>query len=139
MGELKPLLEENFNESGQWFQDIVFDPDYDSYLEMEKIGRLKVFSLRYGGKLVGYSAYFLLPHRHSKRAKLAVNDMIYVVPEYRNGPIIRKCLSVVEKVMEHLGASVLCYSVPVGKSFKELLNRMGYVDVETTCVKKLGD
>lgn len=139
LAELKPLLEKNFEESGKWAEDANFDPDYESYLEMDKSGRLKVFTIRNGGRLVGYAVYFLLPHRHSKRLRLAVNDMIYLLPEYRNGFVIRRCLGVIEKIMYSLGAKVLCYEVPDGNSFKRVLNRLGYRDLETTCVKRLGD
>ena len=56
------------------------------YEALEDKGVLLIVTARDGQKLAGYIISFLMPHMHYKDAGvMALTDMYYVLPEYRNG------------------------------------------------------
>ena len=52
--DIKPLLKEHWEEIALNKEKIKLNPDWDTYEELEHQGRLKVFTARQDGSLVGY-------------------------------------------------------------------------------------
>lgn len=68
-------------------------PDFDRYQELENLGKLAIFTVRDpayedrgypGGKLVGYSIFFIDAHIHYRNQTFANNDIIFLHKDYRN-------------------------------------------------------
>lgn len=54
------------------------DPRWEEYALLERLGRYVVFTMRDEGNLIGYSAFYVDRHMHSKAFTHAVNDVFYV-------------------------------------------------------------
>ncbi len=139
LDELKPLLAKHYLEVAAYQDKIALDPDYDRYLQMEKMDLTRTFVLRADGAVVGYWVFFLTPHPHYKQDRYAVNDIVYVEPEYRTPGITPRCFQAVEDALVASGASVITYHMKTYKPFERMLSSMGYDHLEALygkCVKK---
>ncbi len=63
--------------------EIPLSVDWKRYEELEQKGLLFALGMRDGSKLVGYNAFYVVPHLHYSTTIFAFNDVIYVAPEYR--------------------------------------------------------
>lgn len=82
--ELKPLLPGHYKElSLHQFHGIPLNPEYDKYLQREKMGECLYVTLRQAGRLVGYYVGFIMPGLHYRECLTAHADIFYVVPEVR--------------------------------------------------------
>ena len=64
---------------------VPLNPDIDTYKLLWEKGNLVGYSAREHGKVVGYILYILQVHPHYKDLIVAENDILYVLPEYREG------------------------------------------------------
>lgn len=80
--EVSPLLRMHYEEIA-YYKDIPLDPDVERYEALEKAGVFRTYVARVDGVLVGYAAFFVMPHLHYKSCLTASCDVIFVLPEYR--------------------------------------------------------
>jgi hypothetical protein len=135
--EVQPLLDAHYEELCVNRDTVKLSPRWDVYAEMERLGCFIVLTAREGGKLAGYSAYFLQPHMHYSGFVVAQNDLFYVVDEYRKGAAALRFLRYCEREMKDLGAQKLVYHCKPQNNFAPILRRMGYADEEVMCAKLL--
>jgi GNAT superfamily N-acetyltransferase len=81
-----PLLEKHWREIAH-YQDVPLEPDVERYNAMDEAGLLRCFTVRDGGRLVGYSIFFVTPNIHYKSLTLANNDVLFLHPDYRRGRV----------------------------------------------------
>ncbi len=139
LDELKPLFSLHWKEVAAYQDDIELDPDYDRYLQMEKAGVIRSYVLRADGRVVGYWIFFVTPHPHYRQDRFAVNDIVYVDPEYRRADITPHCFHAVEQELRREGVSVITYHMKTYKPFQSLLEGLGYDHLEHLygkCVKQ---
>lgn len=61
--------------------------DWDKYHELERLGILKLAAARAGSRLVGYASWMWMPHLHYATTQHALNDAIFVKPDYRGAGV----------------------------------------------------
>lgn len=126
--EAKPLLASHYAEIAH-FKQIPLDPDYDQYLELEKIGMTRCFVARNkNGDMIGYAVYFCRHNLHYKSSLQAVQDILYMSPEYRG----RGALFIMwcDERLKSEGVQVVYHHVKVAHDFSPMLEKIGYVFVD---------
>lgn len=132
---IMPLLLLHYAEIGQHDLDVM--PDWDGYLKAESEDKLFILTARVDGALVGYNVMLLLHHPHYRDARVAQNDVIYVVPEYRRGRVGLGLIKYFEAAMRGCGFDKIYYHAKLANDFGRLLERMDYLPVETVYAKSL--
>ena len=139
LDEVKPLLEKHWNEIALHKDNIALKPDYDKYLLLDKMNMLQLVTARDDGKLIGYFVSFIQPHMHYKDNLFAMNDILYIDPEYRKGSVGYKLFKHAEKFLKEVGVDVIMIHSKVKNDFKPLMDRLGFERVEYTYSKYIGD
>ncbi|MGH8277870.1 MAG: GNAT family N-acetyltransferase, partial [Steroidobacteraceae bacterium] len=81
--DLDALLMRHYLEIAH-FKDIPLEVDWDRYAIAEEQGRLRAFTARAGTQLIGYAGFLVGSNLHFKTSLQAVQDVLFLVPEYRN-------------------------------------------------------
>lgn len=118
------LLVENFAETGMHDDVSPLAVNWPAYYGLERSGVLRSFALRRGGRLIGYTLFFLQPTLHSRRTVWAVNDLIWVRPDERRGRAGVTLIRRSEQLLREAGARVILYA-----SKPDLSNKHGYDSV----------
>lgn len=137
--ELKPLLEEHWKEVAWYQEDIKLNPDYNKYVSMQEANNLLFVTARDEGKLVGYNVNFLQYHPHYSDHIYAVNDIIFVHPDYRHGMVAKELLEGTEEILRLLGVSVVTLHMKPAHPFKTLAEQCGFKQQEYVYSKLIGD
>ena len=95
--EIKPLFYKHWLEIAGHQDTVKLDPDFDRYQSIEEMGSLRIFTVRDDGKLIGYFISFIMPHIHYRNTVYALNDILYLAPEYRGGTIGYRMFKLVMK------------------------------------------
>lgn len=137
--ELLPLAEQHYKEIA-WRQDkIPLSVDYQRYKTMVDIGRLVTFTGRDVNRLVAYAVFLVDQHIHYDQTKFAMNDVIFVHPQYRNRGngqgLIRFCKS----ELTSLGVQVMTFHVKPQLDFGPLLAAEGFDPGDKIWQKWLGE
>ncbi len=135
--DIKPLLQEHWEEIAVNKEVIKLNPDWDAYSDLEKVGCLKIFTAREEDKLIGYFVVIVRNHIHYKDHLFAANDIIYVSPEYRKGMVGAKLIKFAEKCLKEDGVSVLIINTKRHKPFDTLLSWLGFTYTERLYSKLL--
>lgn len=125
--EVEDLLRAHYHEVAH-YQDIPLAPDYRSYEALEDAGILKCFTARLDRKLVGYGVFMVKHNLHYSTSKQAVQDILFVLPEYRKGRIGFNLIKYCDEQLAQLGAEVVYHHVKAKESldFSPLLEHLGY-------------
>lgn len=135
--EMKPLLLMHWEEVAA-FKDVVeFDPNYELYLDIEKAGGLHCVTVRDSGALVGYFISLVHEHLHYKKSKWAINDVLFLHPDYRNGLVALDMFKFAEDGLRDMGADVITVHMKTYARFDSLVERMGYDNIELIYAKLL--
>jgi len=117
-----------------------FALDWDQLTTLERRGLFKVVSARKGREILGYAAFNVTTHPHSKNALHAFNSVLYVKPKAR-GSVGVKLIRTSETLLKGLGVKRIYYSskthFPLGLKTGKLLERLGYPVVEFCHAKVL--
>lgn len=133
--EMIPLLQEDWDEIGD--DHLPFDPDFDTYEELESNNLLRIFTARVEGELVGYFVVIYVPSLQSKGKLLAINDTIFVSKAHRNKMIGPRLFRFVEKCVKQDGMDRLYVVITEKNDIGDNLLRMGYNKIETRYEKVL--
>lgn len=132
--EITPLLQAHWEEI-RHYPDIPLDPDWNAYLNIQDAGRLRVFTARREGVLVGYAIYFVGPHPHYKSTVFAVQDILFVRPELRGGAGAKLILWA-DQALKDEGVQVVVQHVKMKHDFSPMLERMGYEVMDKILVRR---
>lgn len=122
--EAKPLLEDHYEEIAH-FKSIPLDPDYDQYLELEKMGIVRCFVARNNeGAMIGYATFFVRRNIHYKSSLQSVQDIIYINPSYRGqgGKFLLWC----DEQLKAEGVQVNYHHIKSAHNWGKMAERMGY-------------
>ena len=125
--EIKPLLDKHWEEIAH-FHDIALDPNYAMYRKAEEAGKLRVFTARKDGALVGY-AVFITGNLHYQSTSTAMQDILFLLPEHR-GFTGYRLIKFADSELAKEGVQITYHHVKVAHDFGPLLERMGYVPVD---------
>lgn len=134
LDEAKPLFETHWAEISH-YKDIRLNPDYESYLSSEE--NLRCFTSRKDGLLIGYSIYFVRPNLHYKDSLQAVQDVLFILPEYRHGRIGITLIKFCDEDLKREGVQVVYHHVKAAHNFGPMLERLGYEMIEYIYAKRL--
>jgi hypothetical protein len=126
--ELELLLVDHYEELTLNKHKVKLNPDWNRYFELERQGKLHLFTLRDQTELVGYSVFFLDTHIHYKDLMVATNDIIYLKKSDRLGTSGIRLIKYSEQQMKLLGADKITWHVKLSQDFRPILHRMGYMD-----------
>lgn len=141
--QLVTLLVENYAEI-ETDQDVIpLDPDMGRAYALEEMGVLRIMTLRWRGVIVGYNAFHVTPHMHSRAVSIAVNDVLFVHPHHRaRGGLL--LLRVAERALKAVGVARIHYATKVhaeigrrGHKTGDLLAKLGYRHDEESYSKLL--
>ena len=112
------------------------DVDWDRYAALEREGVFRLLSARRGDELVGWGAYFFMPHLQFKTTPHILCDSIYVTPEHRG--IAPSLIRAAEREARTAGRPVRIVYCARDVRFGALLERLAYRQVETVHWKLIG-
>ncbi len=135
--EIQPLLESHCDEVHHFKDDIPLSVDWEKYQALDKAGILHSVIVRDEGKLIGYFISFINTNMHYKEHSYAVNDILYVEPEYRNSSVAYNMFKYAEKCYKELGVSVFTVHMKKSKTFETLCSAVGLEEIETTYGRRL--
>jgi GNAT superfamily N-acetyltransferase len=136
--EVFPLLRLHKDEVAH-YQDIELDPDIEAYNRAEELGMVRVFTVRTDGKLIGYIAYFVRPNMHYRKSLQAVQDVLFLHPDYRRGRVGMELIAFADRRLAEEGVQATYQHVKCkpGLNFGPLLERLGYECVDHIWAKRL--
>lgn len=138
--EIKPLLEEHYQEAKAFPDQIPLDPYYEVYQAMDYTGNILIHTVRTDeDELVGYSITLLQMDPHAKESAIATNDMCYLLPDHRGSDNFKKLLQTVEADVKKTGASSLSYHFNFENAPKKKLEDLGYKQHQVTFAKYIQD
>jgi hypothetical protein len=136
--EVQPLLEKHYDELTLRKDIVKLDPQWKEYALLEQLGRFVVFTARDEGRLVGYSAYFLLRHMHYAALTVAQNDVFWLDPQCRRGMSPVRFLRWCDKQLASEGVDKAIYHCKLSNQLAPILRRLGYADEEVMVGKFIG-
>lgn len=134
--QMAPLLEAHKHELCV-YDDFELKPDWDGYLRLWQASMLRIFTARDGDKLVGYSVYATHRNLHYNDRVHAVQDVLFISPEYRRGSVGSRFIRWCDARLETMNVDLVSHHVKVKHDFSEILVKQGYQLVEYIYEKRL--
>lgn len=135
--EIRPLLARHWEEIAS-FDDIPLDPDEERYNLMDEAGLMRCFTARADGVLIGYGVFVVGSNMHYRSSKLAVQDVLFVLPEYRRSRAGLGLIRFTGKQLREEGVlGVYQHEKTSHPQLGAILSRLGYSVVENIWVKRL--
>jgi GNAT superfamily N-acetyltransferase len=137
--ELVALSEDHWKEV-EWGQDkIPLEPCLETYKLANETDSLYMYSVRNEDEeLVGYATFWIYRHPHHKNTVFAVNDLLYLLPEYRHTGYSQNLIYFCEQDLKGKGVGVITYSMKIKHRFEDLMYSSGYEHTESTFSKFVG-
>lgn len=138
--DIRPLHDAHFNETETAYMDEQFNPNYPSYMEMERDGRFVCFTVRFNWQLVAYLQYYVFRDLHTQRVLQAREDALYIHPLARGKKIASRLVAYAEDALKTLGCQYIGMTskAPVGApDIGPFLERRGYRPIAMYYAKKL--
>lgn len=132
--EIYPLLQENWKEVTESYPDSVLKPNFEFYLALGE--RLRLFTARVDGMLVGYVVVMVIQHPHRTNDTVGAIDTMYVLPVYRTSGRPKSLLRFAEDSLRDEGVKYLTFSVRTSPH-ERWLRGLGYRHTETIMERKL--
>ncbi len=136
--EIIPMLKEHWEEVAVNKDIIKLSPDFDIYRKLEGANKLGLFTARSKGKLIGYFVVIADSNPHYKDHLFAVNDVIYLAPEYRGSMVGSELINYAENKLRGIGVDVLVINTKTHIPFDSVLVRLGFNHIENVYSKVLG-
>lgn len=136
--DLKPIFEEHSSEVDIYQDVISLNPDYGTFITLDKLDKLRLIVARDKGRIVGYSMYVVNEHLHYKDHKYAVNDILFLDKEYRGGYTALELLDYAEAVLSEEGVSVITMNMKTHAKFETLMESLDYDRAEILYTKYIG-
>ena len=137
--EVTELIREHWKEIAHNQEDIKLNPDWGRYLELDQQNIIKCITVRKEGKLIGYNFFLVMPHLHYRDHLFAVNDVLFLKKEYREGLVGVRLIKKGEEVLSLLGVSKMYISGKVDTLLVKLLPKIGYKKEEENFSKYIGE
>lgn len=135
-GRLEELLERHYHEIAH-FKDIALDIDWDVYEIADHQGKLRCFSARADGELIGYVGHIVNTNPHYKGSLQAVQDVIFIAPERRGLFTGSRLIAYSDQCLAAEGVQVVYHHAKAAFPMDSILKRNGYELVDTLWAKRL--
>lgn len=124
-----PLLRKHFEETEPLPDVGAFDPDFDAYFQLERMGRWAAYTARRDGALVGFNAFFFATCMTRRTVLAATSDTFIVVHSERGTWTAYKLIRGIEPELRKRGVRLVQFSPASKYVLDPLLLRAGYVKV----------
>jgi len=111
-------------------EEIKLNPDFESYIQLDELGRLLVTTVRDGDELVGYIINFIAPHLHYKDWLMSDNDILFIHPQYRKKGVFSSLLKFTIDCLKERGVGVIHIHMKTKHDFGPLLEKFGFIEIE---------
>ena len=128
--DIKPLIEEHWEEIALDKGAIKLNPDWDAYGAYDFIGSLRVYTARENGQLMGYFVVLVSKSLHYKDHTFANNDIIFLKKEARQGLTGLKLIKYAIHKLEAEGVSKIHINTKIHQPFDVVLERLGFSCIE---------
>tara|TARA_R100000544_G_C2210291_1_gene51545 strand:+ start:412 stop:882 length:471 start_codon:yes stop_codon:yes gene_type:complete len=138
--DLAELVFKHAAETDIYQEYFKLDPDFDQYKQFVEMGIYRVFTARDKGELIGYTCFYVGANPHYKSIVYATNDILYVLPAYRDSgkaEVIRSLFSLAEEELKQEGVEVITLNMKSHLPFEKLAEYMGYDKAEIMYSKYL--
>jgi GNAT superfamily N-acetyltransferase len=125
---MMPLLERHWDEIARNKDVMVLKPNVQAYAALESAGLLIGLIAYDGEQPIGY-AVTVLNHSHLHYADLAtaMNDVLFVLPEYRGASRAGlRLIAETERIAKERGAQLVMWHAKRDTALEGLLPRLGY-------------
>jgi hypothetical protein len=119
------------------YKDIKLDPDYSSYLELERAGITHCHTVREDGRLVGYVVFFARPNLHYQQSFQAIQDVIFLSPAHRRGRTGIEMINRSDLILASEDVQVVYHHCKHGSNMGILLRYLGYELIDEVWGKRL--
>lgn len=133
--ELEPLLVEHYHEVAMYQDKIDLNPDWKGYELLSMANALHVYTARANQELIAYTVNIVQPNMHYKDHVYAVNDVIYVDPQYRHTEVAETLIQNSEELLKELGVSVMTFHMKTFKTFEALMDHLDFDKAEYLYMK----
>ena len=135
--EALPLFKDHHDEVGRYFDDIEFNPDVESYIKLDEVGTLRVFTIRESSEkpLIGYCIHHVHNHLHFCNSKQAIQDAIFIAPDYRG--IGKEFINWVDEQLKSEGVDAVYHYVSKYHDYAKTLLKLNYEYIESTYLRRL--
>jgi len=134
--ELKAIYPEHYEELAVE-KSVPLEPDYETYLLLEKLGKISLITCRKDNELIGYIMFFINTHMHYKSCKVAHEDIYYLMKPYRQGRIGIKLFQYAEQAMREKKIDRIIFGTKVYLDNSKLFEYLGYRFYEKLYTKLL--
>ena len=137
--EMKPILQNHWEEIALHKDKIKLCPDYKRYAALDAMGALHTVTARLEGKLVGYFTSFVSTHLHYSDHLFASNDILFIDPSLRGGSVAKEMVEFAEEKLKLLGVDVISIHMKTHAPFDKLCESLDYKNVERLYSKFVGE
>jgi GNAT superfamily N-acetyltransferase len=136
--DAQPLFAAHWREIAHYL-DIPLEPDTEVYERAQAMGMLRIYTVRgTGGDLYGYAMFFVRRNAHYASSLQAVQDVVFIHPEFRLGTLGMRLLKFAEDDLRASGVQVVYHHQKLAHpALGRILERQGYEAVETIWAKRL--
>lgn len=132
-----PMFKQHWEEISSYI-DIPLNIDIDRYLELEAADKLRIFTARINGVLVGYAVFIVGYNMHYLESFQAVQDIVYIDPAFRGMWLGVRLLRHCDEQLALEGVQVAAHHVKIKHpALGVILKRLGYSAVETIFTRRL--
>lgn len=107
-------------------KELPMDPDLDVAMALHSSGRLRIFTARRGGFLVGLNGFNVGPTMYRRNTMTAIALILYVLPSERRGSMGYRFLRETDKGLAEMGVKLVQYVPGSTVDISPLLVRLGY-------------
>lgn len=134
--ELKAIYPEHYEELAL-SKETDLDMDYETYKNLDKLGKICLITCRKDDELVGYINFFISTHMHHKSCVVAHEDIYFVKKLYRKGRIGIKLFQYAEEKMREKKINRIVYGTKIYQDNSKLFEYLGYTFFEKLYTKQL--
>lgn len=114
------------------------DVNFDTYLQMEKLGCHFMVVAYDNGSLLGYNSIFVSPSPHTGELT-ALTDTIFLKREHRGGDVGKEMIKLAEDKARSMGAKHFMVTFKNDKPHDNIVKDLGFFSYETIYAKWIGD
>jgi len=123
--EATELLRKHYAEVAERQDVIALDPDEARYQKLFDMDMLEIHTAREDGKLIGYSAWFVVMNMHYKTSLTASSDVIYIDPAHRKGMVGARFIKWTLQEIKKRKPQRILFHVKPTVDFGPILERLG--------------
>ena len=137
LSDAAALFELHYQELTLHKESVKLNPMLENYRQIERAGKIAVYTARDDGELVGYGVFFVAPHIHYGDTIVAMNDVLFLHPAHRKGSMGTRLIKFCEQQLRARGAHKIAWHIKLSLDWSPILIRLGYVTEEITVGKLL--